>query len=486
MEASLSISLIVFSFLILLSCVVRAAYSILWKPKKLEKQLRQQGINGTSYKILHGDWKEYVRSMEEAWSKPMSLTHQIVPRVIPFVHEIVQNYGKLSLHWNGTTPRVTVNDPEQMKEVLLNKSGHFQQPPVNPIIKQIAMGVSSMEGEKWAKHRRIITPAFYPDKLKGMAPAFSTRDIISRTAFGSNYVEGKRIFQLQKEQVVLVLEAAFSVYVPGLRFVPTKKNKRRLYLDNEIKSTLRDLIHRKEEAMKMGESSNDDLLGLLLQSTDCNEGGTNSKNIRLTIDEVIEECKLFYFAGHETTSVWLTWTMVVLAMHPNWQERAREEVLQICGKNTPKFESTNQLKIVTMILNEVQRLYPPVTGLFRDTTEKTRLGEISLPANVDLYLPTLLIHHDPEIWGEDSQEFKPERFSAGISAASKENFAFFPFGWGPRICIGQSFAMIEAKIALATILQHFSFELSPSYTHAPYTVITLQPQFGAPIILHQL
>lgn len=94
MEASLSISLIVFSFLILLSCVVRAAYSILWKPKKLEKQLRQQGINGTSYKILHGDWKEYVRSMEEAWSKPMSLTHQIVPRVIPFVHEIVQNYGK--------------------------------------------------------------------------------------------------------------------------------------------------------------------------------------------------------------------------------------------------------------------------------------------------------------------------------------------------------------------------------------------------------
>lgn len=131
--------------------------------------------------------------------------------------------------------------------------------------------------------------------------------------------------------------------------MPTKKNKQRMYLDKEIKSTLRDLIHRKEVAMKMGESSNDDLLGLLLQSTDCNEVGNNSKNIRLTIDEVIEECKLFYFAGHETTSVWLTWTMVVLAMHPNWQERAREEVLQVCGKNTPKFESTNNLKIVSIL-----------------------------------------------------------------------------------------------------------------------------------------
>ncbi|KAJ8638979.1 hypothetical protein MRB53_015673 [Persea americana] len=238
--------------------------------------------------------------------------------------------------------------------------------------------------------------------------------------------------------------------------------------------------------MKMGESSNDDLLGLLLQSTDCNEGGNNSKNIRLTVDEVIEECKLFYFAGQETTSVWLTWTMVVLSMHPNWQEHAREEVLQVCGKNTPRFESTNHLKIVTMILNEVLRLYPPVHGMFRQTAQKTSLGGISLPANVDLYLPTILIHHDPEIWGEDSAEFKPERFSSGISSASKEHLAFYPFGWGPRICIGQSFATIEAKIALAMILQRFSFELSPSYTHDPRTVISLQPQFGAQIILHQL
>eukprot|EP00262_Sarcandra_glabra_P008619 TRINITY_DN2219_c0_g1_i1.p1 TRINITY_DN2219_c0_g1~~TRINITY_DN2219_c0_g1_i1.p1 ORF type:complete len:298 (+),score=43.37 TRINITY_DN2219_c0_g1_i1:94-987(+) len=273
------------------------------------------------------------------------------------------------------------------------------------------------------------------------------------------------------------------------RFMPTKKNRRIMYLNKEITFMIRDLIQRKERAIKAGESSDDDLLGLLLQANNHNDLQENVHSLKktgLTIEDVINECKLFYFVGQETSSVLLTWTMIILSMHQSWQERARQEVLHICGKNKPSFESINHLKIVTMILYEVLRLYPPATGLVRHTYKKTKLGEFSLPAGVDLYLPILYIHHDPQFWGEDVEEFKPERFSEGFSKASKEQVVFFPFGWGPKICIGQSFAMIEAKMALAMILQHFSFELSPTYIHAPYTIATLQPQNGAQIILQQL
>ncbi|TQD83858.1 hypothetical protein C1H46_030618 [Malus baccata] len=502
------------AFVLLLYGAARVSYSIFWKPKWLERQLKRQGIRGTPYRPLIGDMNEFVRLIKEAWSKPISLTHQIASRVDPFTSTIMQKYGKISMYWVGTTPRLIIMDTELMKEILLNKQGHFGKPPLNPLILILTRGLASLEGEKWTKHRRIINPAFHLERLKEMKSVFAvscdemieqwkrvvplgggggfemdiwpeiqklSAEVISRAAFGSTYKEGKKVFELQKELLVLTFEAMTTLYVPGFR---------RKKLAKDITSMLRKIIEKKMNAMRAGESRVYDLLGVLLQSNNQKDSSENPSNVKtnetLTIKEVIEECKQFYLAGQETTSSWITWTLIVLAMHPDWQEKARHEVLRVCGKKEPDFEAISHLKIVTMILNEVLRLYPPAIAGYQHTYKETKIGDIIVPAGVDITLPTLLIHHDPSQWGDDAGEFKPERFSGASKATKDHQQAFFPFGWGPRTCIGQNFAIMEAKVALAMLLQHFSFELSPSYTRAPYTVTILQPQHGALITLHQI
>ncbi|VVA18911.1 PREDICTED: cytochrome P450 [Prunus dulcis] len=252
----------------------------------------------------------------------------------------------------------------------------------------------------------------------------------------------------------------------------------------EISVLLKGIINKREEAMKLGEASKHDLLGLLMESNlkEIREHG-NDRNTGMSLEDVIEECKLFYLAGQETTSVLLVWAMVLLSQNQNWQARAREEVLQIFESNPPTYDTLSHLKVVTMVLLEVLRLYPAAVELLRTSRKKTQLGKFSLPAGVDVSIHIMLAHHDKELWGEDADEFKPERFSEGVAKATENQFAYFPFGAGPRICTRQNFAMLEAKLALSLILQHFTFELSPSYAHAPLALITLQPQYGAHIIL---
>ncbi|CAO2191142.1 unnamed protein product [Urochloa humidicola] len=494
-------------------------------PRRLGRALlHAQGLRGTAYRFPSGDLAEEKRLLAAQRARPLPLSssssspHDIAARVDPLVHNTVKEHGKISIVWDGPTPKVILSDPKLVREVMSNKFGHYKKSELpSNFLNLIGKGLLTHEGEKWAVRRKIINPAFHLEKLKTMVPALitctselmdrwedltgsdgNTREIdiwpelqdltgdaISRAAFGSSLTEGRRIFRIQSEQIQLATSMT-SLFIPGYSYLPTELNRRIKRNAREVEALLKAIIAKREVAIKNGHADDSDMLGMLMLSNMKESQESQSSKPMMTMDDIIGELKLFYFAGMDTTSVMLTWTMIMLSMHPEWQDRARDEVLRVFGKKQPDYNGANQLKIVTMVLHEVIRLYPPFTLLERETSMEVELGGIKYPHGVKLLLPILTIHHDSDLWGKDVNEFRPERFIDGISKASKDALAFFPFGWGPRKCIGQNFALVEAKIALSMILQRFSFDLSPSYTHAPFPVSTLQPDHGAPIMLKKI
>ena len=149
-----------------------------WQPRRLERALRVQGLGGTSYRFLTGDLKDFARMNQEAWSRPLPLRcHDIVPRVAPFFCNNIREHGKTSMSWFGPIPKVTIVDPDLAKDVLSNKFGHFEKLKFGRLQRLLHNGLGSHDGEKWAKHRRIINPAFHVEKLKVTTPSDDTEHL---------------------------------------------------------------------------------------------------------------------------------------------------------------------------------------------------------------------------------------------------------------------------------------------------------------------
>ncbi|XP_058084248.1 cytochrome P450 709B1-like [Magnolia sinica] len=507
---------------VLLTGIWKLFQNLAWRPYALTRYFEKQGITGPPYTFISGSLEEIKGLMKLASETVLDThSHDIIPRIMPHYYKWFSLHGEMFLYWFGSRPRLFIMEPELAKEVLSKKSDFYPKPKINPFLAAVmGKGLGVVEGDDWVRHRKIVGPAFHVEKLKVMTKTMAscalsmldkwqeqaiqtkekykeieiseeleqlTADIISQTAFGSSFKEGKEVFEVQKELLQRGAASSTNIIIPGSEYIPTRWNIQTWKLNRRAKNTLKRIIESKlnSEGERFSDSRyGDDLLGLML-GTMMAESSRN-QGIRLDMDEIIDECKTFFFAGHDTTSHSLTWTMFALSLHSEWQERLREEVLRECGMEIPDADKLGKLKLVNMVVLETLRLYPPAILLTRMASRDMKLGDISIPKDTELSISLAMIHRNKKYWGEDANEFKPLRFVDGIARAAKHPNALLAFSIGPRVCIGQNFAMMEVKTVIAMILQRFTFTLSPQYKHAPMDKITLQPQFGLPILLQPL
>ncbi|PIA59902.1 hypothetical protein AQUCO_00400639v1 [Aquilegia coerulea] len=439
------------------------------------------------------------------------ISHNYNSIVFPYFELWRKDYGSIFTYSTGNMQHLYVGDPVLVKEISMNTSldlgkPSFLQKERRPLFGQ---GILTSNGAKWAHQRKVIAPQLYMDKVKGMIKLMGdsamslvtlweskidseggireikvdedlrnfSADIISKACFGSSYSKGQEIFQKLRGLQNVMSKQGLFLGVPGLRFLPTTSNRELWKLEKEVNSLILKVVNERKEA-----KSENDLLQMLL------EGANNNDEVSLdSIDGfIVDNCKNIYFAGHETTATSASWILILLASHPEWQTRVRDEVVEICGGSLPDFNMLRKMKLLTMVIQEALRLYPPAPFVTRELFQSTKFGDLLVPKGVHLWFPIICLHQDPEIWGPEAQKFNPDRFSHGIGKACKIPQVYIPFGTGPRTCAGQNFAMVEMKIVISLILSKFSFSLSPDYSHTPAFNLVIEPQNGVDLFMKKM
>ncbi|XP_073113579.1 cytochrome P450 714B3 [Elaeis guineensis] len=492
-------------------------YYITWlRPESIRNKLRRQGIAGPRPSFPYGNLPEMKRVVmtEKARREGgrggggAGMKHDYTSKVFPYFEQWRRNYGPIFSYSMGNVVALHVSHPDLVKDITLCVSpdlgkATYLKKTHEPLFGQ---GILKSNGEAWAYQRRIIAPEFFLEKVKGMVDLMVdctfpllksweskieqgkgladikvdedlrsySADVISRACFGSSYIKGKEIFLKLRALQKAISKPNMFVEITGVRYIPTRRNRELWRLNKEIRSLILQVV---EE----GKGGDKNLLQAILRSASNGHIGPNT-----TDSFVVDNCKTIYFAGHETTAVTATWCLMLLGLHPEWQARARAEVVEVCDGHPPDARSLQKMKILTTVIQETLRLYPPGAYVTRETLQEMKFGGFHIPKGVNVYVPVSILHHDPNIWGPDVHEFNPERFARGVHGACQHPHMYVPFGAGTRTCLGQNFAMVELKIILSLVLSKFAFTLSPCYRHSPALRLIVEPEFGVSLLMENV
>jgi cytochrome P450 len=365
------------------------------------------------------------------------------------------------------------------------------------LAEEIGWGLLSSEGELWRRQRRLIQPLFTVGQVRGYAAlmADETMSVVERWAGANGVVDahaemtrltlrvlGRAVFGQDMGEAIEVVRRDFPllgrhwyrrvtspVSLPSSW--PTPRNAEARRAREELYEVVDRLIERRRQASADG----DDLLSRLLAARDPATGAP------MPLQQVRDEALIFLLAGHDTTATALTFTLHLLGRHPAEQQLARDEVEQVLAGRAPTADDVAALPHTTMVIKEAMRLFPSAPGFTRRCETDDELGGYRIPAGANVLVSPWATHRHPAFW-DQPERFDPNRF-APEREAERHRWAYFPFGGGPRACIGAHFSMLEMTIALAMLAQRFRLRAEPRRPRLDAAGITLRPAEPVPIQL---
>ena len=413
-----------------------------------------------------------------------------------------REYGDVVFYRFLKIPVYVLFHPQHVEQVLLGKADNFRKGMTSRANPELfGNGLLTSEGEFWRRQRKLSNPAFHRESIVRYAEFTieeaarmlegwrdgETRNvhndmmnvtlrIVLRSLFGSELDETMRAIEPALEAIMLSSSGFISIM--SYLGVPSRTRRRYFQAVTQIDEVVYALIARGRERLRAGQCTEGprDFLTLLLEARDDDGNAMTDQQLR---DEVIT----LLLAGHETTALALSWAWYLLAQDPRAEERLHQELATVLGGRLPRASDLPNLVYTERVIRETLRLYPPAWRVFRMTQAPLQVGEYLLPPGANIVLAQWVTQRDPR-WFPNPDAFDPDRW-VDDGGKKAPRFAYFPFGGGPRVCIGAGFAMMEATLLLAAIAQQYSLRLIPGERVEPLASITLRPKNGVRVVLEQ-
>ncbi len=439
------------------------------------------------------------------WSTAPQNTFRFSRHALDFLLEMHKRYGDVVSVPTLVDVLTLVFHPDGIRRVLQEPHRNYNKdvPDHNVLRLVLGNGLLTNDGASWLKQRRLIQPAFHRERVTALGTLMVEATLVRLEQWetgglnGTNQpfdltaemsgltlgIVGQALFgtvlSVQTERIGWALtevnrRLAEAFYLPWLLWLPTPQRHRLSVARRELDAVVEAIIR----VRRARRQQHDDLLELLLEARDEETGeGMTDRQVR---DEVLT----LLLAGHETTANALSWTFLLLAQHPRVEARLQEEYQGVLSGRPPAIEDLPRLLYTRMVIEEAMRLYPPAWGLGRRALGEDEIRGYAVPQVAYVLLFPYVTHRHPAFW-EWPDTFEPERFSTE-RAAERPPFAYFPFGGGPRLCLGNQFALYEAQLILATILSRYRLRLLPERIVTPQPLVTLRPRCALLMTVHHV